>query len=88
MTQVNRRLRAWAWIVRRTASVAAMSEADVIALQTRRVPDNAVTRWLFGALPPGVEVTGRAVPGPAGDIPVRIYRPAAIRPAATPPSGR
>ena len=75
MTQVNRRLRAWAWIVRRMASVAAMSEADVIALQTRRVPDNAVSRWLFGAVPPGVDVTGRTVPGPAGDIPVRIYRP-------------
>ena len=75
MTAVNRRLRAWAWLVRRTASVAAKSEADVIALQARRVPDNAVTRWLFGALPPGVEVTDRTVPGPAGDIPVRTYQP-------------
>ena len=84
MTAVNLRLRAWAWLARRTASVAAKSEADVIALQARRVPDNAVTRWLFGAVPPGVEVTDRPVPGPAGDIPVRIYRPAgdgsAVRP--------
>lgn len=75
MTQVSLQLRAWGWLVRRTASVATMSEADVIALQTRRVPDNAVTRWLFGALPPGVAVTDRPVPGPAGDIPVRVYRP-------------
>jgi acetyl esterase/lipase len=75
MTQVSLQLRAWAWLVRRTASVATMSEADVIALQARRVPDNAVTRWLFGALPPAVELAGRLVPGPAGDIPVRVYRP-------------
>ncbi len=71
MTQVNLRLRAWAWLARRIASVAARSEADVIALQARRVPDIAVTRWLFGAVPPGVEVTSQLVPGPAGDIPRR-----------------
>ncbi len=75
MTQVSLQLRAWGWLVRRTASVATMSEAEVIALQARRVPGNAVTRWLFGAAPPGVEMTDRAVPGPAGDIPVRVYRP-------------
>jgi acetyl esterase len=84
MTQVNLRLRAWAWLARRIASVAARSEADVIALQARRVPDTAVTRWLFGAVPPGVDVTSQLVPGPAGDIPVRIYRTAgdgsAVRP--------
>jgi acetyl esterase len=59
------------------APVATMSEAEVIALQSRRVPVNAVTRWLFGAIPPGVEVADRAVPGPAGDIQVRVYRPTA-----------
>jgi acetyl esterase len=75
MVQVNRRLRAWGWLTRRMASVGAMSEAEVIALQARRVPSNAVTRWLFGAVPPGVEVADRPVPGPAGDIPVRVYRP-------------
>ena len=81
MTQVNLRLRAWARLVRRTVSVATMSEAEVIALQARRVPANAVTRWLFGAAPPGVETTDRKVPGPAGDIPVRVYRPSGDGPS-------
>jgi len=84
MTQVNRRLRAWARLTRRMASVATMSEAEVIALQARRVPANAVTRWLFGAVPPGVEVADRPVPGPAGDIPVRVYRPSGDGAAARP----
>jgi acetyl esterase/lipase len=74
MAKVNRRLRAWGWLTRRMASVATMSEAEVIALQARRMPDSAVTRWLFGAVPSEVEVSGRSVPGPAGDIPVRVYR--------------
>jgi acetyl esterase/lipase len=77
MTAVNLRLRAWARLTRRMASVATMSEAEVRALQARSVPANAVTRWLFGAVPPGVEVADRPVPGPAGDIPVRVYRRAA-----------
>jgi acetyl esterase len=59
------------------APVGTMSEAEVTALQARRVPANAVTRWLFGAVPVGVGVADRPVPGPAGDIPVRVYRPAA-----------
>ena len=84
MTQVNRRLRAWARLTRRMASVATMSEAEVIALQARRVPANAVTRWLFGAVPPGVEVADRPVPAPAGDIPVRVYRPSGDGAAARP----
>ena len=84
MTQVDVRLRAWGWLTRRMAPVGTMSEAEVIALQARRVPANAVTRWLFGAVPAGVEVADRRVPGPAGDIPVRVYRPAAGDNAARP----
>jgi acetyl esterase/lipase len=74
MAKVSRRLRTWGWLTRRMAPVATMDEAGVIALQSRLIPDNAVTRWLFGAVPPGVEVADRAVPGPAGDIKVRVYR--------------
>ena len=72
---VNLRLRAFAWLTRRTASVAGKSDAEVIALQSRAVPVNAVTGWLFGAVPAGVEVTDRLVPGPGGEIPVRVYQP-------------
>ena len=84
MTQVNLRLRAWAQLTRRMAPVATMSEAQVIALQARRVPVNAVTRWLFGTVPPGVTMTDRTVPGPAGGIPVRVYRPSGAGESARP----
>ena len=36
----------------------------------------AVTNWIFGAVAPGTEVSDRNIPGPAGQIPVRVYRSA------------
>ena len=77
MARVELRLRAWGWLTRRMVSVATMSDAQVIALQAKQVPVNAVTNWLFGAVAPGVDVADRSVPGPAGDLKVRVYRPAA-----------
>ena len=47
MAPIDRRLRAWAWMVRRQASIASKSEAEVIALQARHAPDNAVTNYIF-----------------------------------------
>lgn len=76
MARINRRLRAWAWLTRRQVSVATMSEAEVIAIQARRLPANVVTNWVFGTVPPGVTVTDRPVPGPDGEITVRVYDPA------------
>jgi acetyl esterase/lipase len=76
MARMDPRLRAWGWVTRRMMSVATMSDADVIAVQARPVPKNAVTDWLFGTVPPGVEVTDRSVPGPAGEVPVRVYQSA------------
>jgi acetyl esterase len=77
MARVDLRLRVWGWLTRRMVSVATMSDADVIALQARRIPVNPVTNWLFGTVAPEVDVTDRSVPGPAGDLKVRVYRPAA-----------
>jgi acetyl esterase/lipase len=77
MARIDLRLRAWGWLTRRMVRVEAMGEAAIIAAQARRVPANAVTNWLFGTVPPGIDVTDRAVAGPAGEIPVRVYRPAA-----------
>lgn len=74
MARVNRRLRAWAWLTRRQVSAATMSEAEVIAIQARRVPANAVTNWLFGAVPPGITLTDRLIQGPGGEITVRVYK--------------
>lgn len=84
MARVDTRLRAWGWLTRRMVPIATMKEADVIAVQARAVPKNAVTNWLFGTVPPGIETTDRRVPGATGDIPVRVYRPAADGPATRP----
>lgn len=75
MARMQMRMRGWAWMVRRTASVATRSEADVIALQRRPIPDTFVSSWIFGALVPGTEYHDRTIPGPGGDIPIRVYRP-------------
>ena len=83
MARIDLRLRAWGWLTRRMFSVATMSDAEVIALQDRQSPANAVTNWLFGAVAPGVEVTDRTVPGPAGDLKVRLYQPSAGGDAAS-----
>ena len=76
MVQVDLRLRAWSWVTRRMANVATMSDAQVIAMQARRVPVNPVTNWLFGAVPASVAVADRTIPGPAGELLVRVYSPA------------
>ncbi|MGH3211553.1 MAG: alpha/beta hydrolase fold domain-containing protein, partial [Trebonia sp.] len=84
MARVDLRLRVWGWLTRRMVRIATMSDAEVIALQAREVPVNAVTNWLFGAVAPEVDVTDRAVPGPAGDLKLRVYRPAAAGTASRP----
>ncbi|HEX9033409.1 MAG TPA: alpha/beta hydrolase [Streptosporangiaceae bacterium] len=76
MAPIDRRVRLWAWVVRHQASVASRSEAEVIALQSRHTPSNAVTNRLFGSVAPGTLVTDRRIPGPGGDLPVRVYEPA------------
>jgi acetyl esterase/lipase len=83
MARVDLRLRVWGWLTRRMVSVATMSDADVIALQAKQIPVNPVTNWLFGTVAPEVDVTDRPVPGPAGDLKVRVYRPAAAGAATT-----
>jgi acetyl esterase/lipase len=76
MARVDRRVLVWSWMVRRQGSIASLSEADVIKLQARNTPSNALANRVFGTVAPGTVVNDRTIPGPAGDIPVRIYRPA------------
>ncbi len=83
MARVDLRLQVWGWLTRRMVSVATMSDADVIALQAKQIPVNPVTNWLFGTVAPEVDVADRTVPGPAGDLKVRVYRSAAAGTAAT-----
>jgi acetyl esterase len=83
MARVDLRLRVWGWLTRRMVSITTMSDAEVVALQARQVPVNPVTNWLFGTVPPKVDVADRLVPGPGGDLKVRVYRPAAAGTATT-----
>ena len=83
MARVDLRLRVWGWLTRRMVSITTMSDAEVVALQARQVPVNPVTNWLFGSAPPGVDASDRSVPGPAGDLKVRVYRSAAAGTATT-----
>jgi acetyl esterase/lipase len=73
MAPIDRRLRLWAWMVRRQASIASKSEAEVIALQSRHVPGSAVFNLILGKAAPGTEVTNRTIPGPGGELTVRVY---------------
>jgi acetyl esterase len=83
MARIDLRVRAWAWLTRRQASVATMTEEQVRAAQVRPMPDSAVTNWIFGVRPAGTMVSDRVIPGPDGnEIPVRIYRP--LNPAPGP----
>jgi acetyl esterase len=67
------RLRAWGAVTRRTSSVATRSEAEVIALQSRKIPEGGVTGWILGKAAPGTVLTDRSIPGPGGDLPIRVY---------------
>jgi acetyl esterase len=73
MADVNLRLRAFGWLTRRLSPIATMTDAQVVATQGRQVPANPVSRWIFGMAPPSVTLADRLVPGPAGDVAVRLY---------------
>ena len=75
MARMELGVRAWGWLTRRQASVASKSEDQVIAMQRRNMPDNKVSDWIFGSTVVGAQKADRTIPGPDGDIPVRVYRP-------------
>jgi acetyl esterase/lipase len=83
MAPVDRRVRLWSWFVQRN-SVGTKSEAQIVAMQTRRTPENRLTDFVLGAVVPGTQVHDRVIDGPAGDIPVRVYRPARAGPGPRP----
>ena len=78
MAPIDYRVRAWAWLVRRQGSFDTKSDAEIIAMQSRPTPSNAVTNRIFGTVVPGTQVRDRVIGGPAGDIPVRVYRPVRV----------
>jgi acetyl esterase len=75
MAEMDRRVRVLAWAVRRVTQGGSMTEERVIRMQARNIPDNALTRYQLGAAVPGASLSDRVIPGPGGDLPVRIYTP-------------
>lgn len=71
MVDIDRRVRALAWVVRRMAPAERLSR-----FQARNIPDNFLTRYQLGAAAPGVSLEDTTIPGPGGDLPIRLYRPA------------
>jgi acetyl esterase/lipase len=74
MARMDLRARAFASLTRRQGSVAGMTDEQVVELQKRDMPDSRVTNWIFGTAPAGVTRGDQVIPGPGGDIPVRVYR--------------
>jgi acetyl esterase/lipase len=77
MAPIDRRVRAWAWLVQRQGSVGSKSDADIIVMQSRHMPSNGFTNRVFGSVVPGTATRDLTLSGPGGDLPVRVYQPAA-----------
>src|SRR5215468_8382845 len=75
MAKVDRRVLLWNWAIRRQGSIATKTDAQIVALQARRTPSNALMNRIFGTVAPGVAVEDRTIPGPAGELAARVYRP-------------
>jgi acetyl esterase len=84
MAPIDRRVRLLAWLLQRAGSFDTKTDAEIIALQSRPTPDNALANRIFGTVVPGTRVRDRVIGGPAGDLPVRVYRPARAGPGARP----
>jgi acetyl esterase/lipase len=78
------RMRLWAWLTRHASSVATMTEADVLAMQRRRVPRNIVADWIFGTLTRAAQASAITIPGPDVDIGALVYRRRGAGPGSRP----
>jgi acetyl esterase/lipase len=74
MAPIDRRVRVLGWALHRLMTERRLSEAGVGALQARGTPSNALTNWQLGTAAPGTELSDRTIQGPAGELPVRLYR--------------
>lgn len=74
------RIRLLGALIRRQ-SISSMTPDQVASAQTRTLPHNRATELLFGGLAAGVETEDRTMPGPGGDVALRIYRPRGPGPA-------
>jgi acetyl esterase len=75
MARVDRRVLLWNWAIRRQGSIATKTDAEIVALQARRTPSNAVMNRIFGSVAKGTVVEDRTIPGADGELAARVYRP-------------
>jgi acetyl esterase len=72
------------------SSIARMSREDVERLHASSRPPGRLVLFLVdrsvGVVRPGVTATDRIIPGPGGELPVRVYTPAPASSAAAAPS--
>ncbi|WP_110182741.1 alpha/beta hydrolase [Nocardioides solisilvae] len=59
-------------------SVAHMDEARLARLQQTALPERGPVGLVLGRLPRSVQVETASLPGPQGDLPLRIYRPRGV----------
>jgi len=78
MARMDLRLRAWGAVTRRQSSVATRSDAEVIALQSRKIPEGGLIGLILGKAAPGAVLTDRMIAGPGGDLPIRVYASTAV----------
>lgn len=86
MASMDLRVRALGWALRHLpgSSITTMDRERLVRAQQRQLEHNPVLDLVFGGIAPGVDLTDRALPGPAGQIPFRVYRPASDGSAALP----
>ena len=75
MARMDLRLRVWGSVTRRQVAAATRSEAGLLAMQRRKIPDGGIVGFVLGKAVPGTVVGDRSIPGPGGDLPVRVYAP-------------
>jgi acetyl esterase len=78
MARMDLRLRVWGSVTRRQVAAATRSEAGLLAMQRRKIPDGGIVGFVLGKAVPGTVVGDRSIPGPGGDLPVRVYAPAGV----------
>ena len=62
-----------------------LSPADIEQMRAANIPENRLTKRLFGTRQPGVDVADRTVRSRSGHhVPVRVYRPAVAADASPP----
>jgi acetyl esterase len=77
MTVTSRRVRLAYGLLARIpgANIAGMTPEQIVAANARLMGRNRLSATVLGGLAPGVRYADRTFPGPAGEVPIRVYTP-------------